>query len=187
MKTYLIALLLSINLPLNAAHAAAIEGITPKATYDLVQMQRADVLFIDVRDPIEIMFIGFTDEVDVNIPYLLVDRNHWDSERKRFRLYQNPKFAAQVEQALFEKGLNKNATIITMCRSGNERGLPSAQLLRQNGFPNATYMINGFQGSRLKNGDKAGFRIQNGWQNAELPWNPKPNPNKIFRIDSTLN
>lgn len=157
-------------------------GITPEATYNLVQ-QDENVLFLDVRDPVEIMFIGFTDSVDLNIPYLMVDRSQWDSDKNRFRLYRNPDFIQQVEQALEARGLDKDATIITMCRSGSERGLPSAEFLIENGFKNARYVVNGFQGSTLKEGDKQGFRIRNGWQNSGLPWQSKPNADKIHRID----
>ncbi|WP_067985534.1 rhodanese-like domain-containing protein [Neptuniibacter pectenicola] len=185
MKKYLTPLFLSaiMSLPLSSAQASDISGISPKATYELLQQKPDEVLFIDVRDPIEIMFIGFTDEVDLNIPYLMVDRSQWDAKKNRFRLYQNPDFATQVEQALLERGLDKQATVITMCRSGSERGLPSAEFLRKHGFPNATYMINGFQGDSAKAGKKTGFRIQNGWQNSGLPWSAKPNPDKIYRID----
>lgn len=60
--------------------------------------------------------------------------------------------------------------IITMCRSGSERGKPSADFLRENGFPNARYVVNGFQGSSVKEGEHTGMRTQNGWQNSNLPW-----------------
>lgn len=184
MKKLLSSLLLSAALATGTGSALAQDvGITPEATYEMTQNNRENLLFIDVRDPVEIMFIGFTDSVDLNIPYLMVDRSQWDSENNRFRLYRNPDFVAQVEQALKERGLDKDATIITMCRSGSERGLPSAQFLIDNGFKNARYVINGFQGSSLKEGDKAGFRIQNGWQNSGLPWGAKPNADKIYRTD----
>jgi rhodanese-related sulfurtransferase len=185
MKKLLTPLLLSaaLALPLGSVQAEDEIGLTPQATYELVQEKRDQVLFIDVRDPVEIMFVGNTDEVDMNIPYLMVDRSQWDGDKNRFRLYQNPDFAAQVEQALKARGLDKDAIVITMCRSGSERGLPSAAFLRDNGFPNATYVINGFQGDSIKEGDKAGFRLQNGWQNSGLPWGSKMNGDKIYRTD----
>lgn len=31
------------------------------------------------------MFVGFTDAVDTNIPYLLVERNAWNDERGAFQ------------------------------------------------------------------------------------------------------
>jgi rhodanese-related sulfurtransferase len=158
-------------------------GLWPRETYDRVQERGDEILFLDVRDPVEIMFIGFTDEVDANIPFLIIDRTRWDGEKNRFQPYQNPDFAAEVEAALAARGLGKDAEVITMCRSGSERGKPSAQFLRDNGFPNARYVINGFQGGRIKEGDRAGFRLKNGWQNSGLPWSPKMNPEKMYRTD----
>ncbi len=166
-----------------AASAADEIGISPQETYALVQQEAENVLFVDVRDPVEILFTGFTDAVDLNIPYLMVDRSQWDAEKNRFRLYRNPDFIVQIETALAERGLSRDALIITMCRSGSERGLPSAQFLRDNGFPNARYVIHGFQGSSAKEGEKKGLRIVNGWQNSGLPWQAKPNADKIYRID----
>ena len=157
-------------------------GISVQETQTLVQ-QNENVLFLDVRDPIEIMFIGSTDAVDLNIPYLMVDRSQWDDKKKRFRLYQNPDFITQVKAALAAKELGDDATIITMCRSGSERGMPSAEFLKNNGFKNARYVVHGFQGDSLKEGEKIGFRIKNGWQNSGLPWGAKPNPDKIYRTD----
>ncbi|MBR7889907.1 sulfurtransferase [Marinomonas sp. A79] len=157
-------------------------GISAQDTYALLQ-QSDDVLFIDVRDPVEIMFIGFTDAVDINIPYLIVDRNDWDEEKQRFRLHRNPNFVEEVKAALAQKGLSEDATIITMCRSGSERGLPSAEFLQNNGFENARYVIHGFQGSSVKEGEQRGLRVKNGWQNEGLSWGSKPNTDKIYRTD----
>lgn len=176
------ALLVSmLALPVYQAQAETV-GISAQDTYSLVQ-QSDEVLFIDVRDPVEIMFIGFTDAVDTNIPYLIVDRNDWDEDKQRFRLHQNPDFVAQVKAALAKKGLTEDATIITMCRSGSERGLPSAEFLQNNGFKNARYVIHGFQGDSIKEGDHLGLRIKNGWQNEGLSWGSKPNTDKIYRTD----
>lgn len=139
------------------------------------------LLFVDVRDPVEIMFVGFSDSVHTNIPYLLVDRQQWNEERGVFKLERNPDFVQQVRAELERRGLSADAEIITMCRSGSERGEPSAQFLRDSGFPNARYVINGFQGSSIQEGDQAGFRLLNGWQNEGLPWSTKMNPEKIYR------
>jgi rhodanese-related sulfurtransferase len=121
-------------------------GISARETHEKVQGGAPGVLFVDVRDPVEIMFIGFTDSAHANIPYLMVDRAQWDDKRGVFRLYQNPDFVAQIKAELARRGLGADAEIITMCRSGSERGEPSARFLRDNGFPNARYVVNGFQG-----------------------------------------
>lgn len=176
--------LLALTLTLLAAGAQAVEiGISTTDTYARIQAADKEVLFVDVRDPVEIMFVGFTDAVHANIPFLMVDSTRWDEKRGAFRLYQNPDFAAQIKAELDKRGLSAAAEIITMCRSGSERGEPSARFLREHGFPNARYVIHGFQGSAAKEGPQAGFRLQNGWQNSGLPWTPKSNPEKIYRLD----
>lgn len=158
-------------------------AITAQETYVKVQQVPAKVLLVDVRDPVEIMFVGFTDAVHVNVPYLIVDRTGWDDKRGVYKLTQNPDFAVQIKVELEKRGLGNDAEIITLCRSGSERGEPSASFLRANGFPNARYVINGFQGTALKEGVQAGMRLQNGWQNSGLPWGMKMNPAKMYRTD----
>jgi rhodanese-related sulfurtransferase len=180
MKSSLIAL--SLSLMAIAAHAVELE-VTPQDAYARAQQEGADVLFVDVRDPVEIMFVGFTDAVDVNVPYLLVDRDAWNDERGAFQTNRNPQLLDEVRVELDYIFLSTDTEIITMCRSGSERGKPSADFLRENGFPNARYVVDGFQGAAIKEGPQAGFRLQNGWQNAGLPWSPKMNPEKIYRND----
>ena len=156
-------------------------GLTPEETYAVKQEQGDQVLFLDVRDPIEVMFIGSTDVVDANIPFMQVDRNDWDAENNRFRMTINPNFAAEVEALLAAKGLDKNAKVITMCRSGSERGEPSALYLQEQGFTNVEFVINGFQGGSAQDGPHQGMRVVNGWQNSGLPWGNRMNADKIYR------
>ncbi len=158
-----------------------LHGIEATAAHALLEQKRDEILFIDVRDPVEIQFTGFTNEVDVNIPFLMADRTRWNAQRGMFLMDRNPRFAAAVHEALTTKGLGKDATIITMCRSGSERGMPSADFLRSSGFPNAKYIIHGFQGDPLEDGPQRGMRLKNGWQNSGLPWSPSMNPEKIHR------
>ena len=165
-----------------AAHAADL-GISAQDTYAKIQSNERNVLFIDVRDPVEIMFVGFADAVHANVPFMMVDRTQWNAEKGVFRLYRNPDFINQVKLQLARRGLSADAEIITMCRSGSERGEPSAAFLRENGFPNARYVVDGFQGSALKEGPQAGFRLKNGWQNSGLPWSAKMNADKMHRVD----
>lgn len=181
MSALLSSTLLSAPFLSKAVFAADDLGLSAQETYELVQKQAEQMLFIDVRDPVEIMFIGFTDAVDQNIPYLLVERNEWQDEAQRFRMDRNPNFISQVEEALAAKGLDKDATIITMCRSGSERGLPSAEYLREHGFSNAYYVEHGFQGDAIKEDEQKGLRLVNGWQNESLPWQGKASSSKIYR------
>ena len=103
-------------------------ALTPHKTFEMV-INDKNLLFVDVRDPIEIMFIGGATQTHVNVPFMFADRNDWDSKNSRFAMKRNPAFIEQVKKALDERGLDFTATIITICRSGSERGLPSAQYL----------------------------------------------------------
>lgn len=164
-----------------ALTASAVElGISAKEAYEKVKQPGAKVLFIDVRDPVEIMFVGFTDLVHANIPYLIVDRTTWDDKRGNFKPNYNPNFVAEVKAELAKRGWGEDTEIITMCRSGSERGEPSADYLRDNGLVNTRYVINGFQGAAIKDGAQAGFRLLNGWQNSGLPWGNKMNKDKMY-------
>ena len=180
MKTF-IPLLIAMTTLGSSLTAEDSVGMTAQETFHTVSDTPDQVLFLDVREPVEIMFTGFTDLVDVNIPFLLVDRNRWNEGKGTFQMNRNPDFISQVDAALKAKGLDRDATIITMCRSGSARGLPSAAFLRENGFPNATYVIHGFQGDRVGEGPQKGRRVKNGWVNDGFPWSTKANPDKIFR------
>lgn len=177
MRRLVFTLLLTI--PLLSAQATEI-GISAEELYRRIDAGDSGLLFVDVRDPVEIMFIGFTDAVHVNIPYLLIDPRGWDQQRGTYEVRQNLEFIPRIRRELERRGLSADAEIITMCRSGSERGEPSADYLRANGFPNARYVVNGFQGTALKDGPQAGFRLQNGWQNSGLPWSLKMNPEKMY-------
>lgn len=179
---YIVSLAFSLLLATLPASASDQMGLSTQAVWDEVQANGDSVLFIDVRDPVEIMFIGFTDAVDKNIPFRLADRQNWNEKKGVFRMVPNANFVQQVDAALADKGLDRSAKIITMCRSGSARGKPSAEFLRKQGFSNAFYVEHGFQGDKAKSSEKGEMRIVNGWQNDGLPWTPKANASKIYRV-----
>lgn len=173
----------AVGLACWGVQAAELE-ITAQEAYEKVESQDPGVLFVDVRDPLEIMFVGFTDVVHVNIPFMIADRNGWEQERGIYPMERNPEFVQQIKAELKRRGMAEDAEVITMCRSGSERGKPSAQFLRENGLPNARFVVNGFQGSPAKEGEHAGKRIVNGWQNSGLPWGAIMTPSKMYRLDA---
>ena len=134
MKLILTALLVTLAIGFNAQAEDAL-SLTPQETYDLVQEQGDRLLFVDVRDPIEIMFIGFTDMVDKNIPFKLADRSDFLSDKGRFAMNTNRDFASQIEEALREKGLTRDDLVITMCRSGSSRGKRIVNGWQNEGLP----------------------------------------------------
>ena len=178
MRIIIVSLLMMLGL-ISYASAKDALSVTPTEVWNLVQQDADQLLFVDIRDPVEIMFIGSTDAVDINIPFKLVDRTQFNEDKAIFTMYSNPNFVNDIEQALTAKGLDKNALIVTMCRSGSERGKPSAEYLLTQGFTNVKYVDHGFQGNVVKEGVMKGFRTINGWQNSKLPWSSIINSNKI--------
>lgn len=142
------------------------------------------MLFIDVRDPVEIMFTGFTDLVDINIPFKTADRSTWHKKKPVFNMVVNKNFEKDIESALKERGLNKDAPIAIMCRSGGTRGAPATKLLEGKGYKNIYVVTDGFEGGTVKKGEKKNWRIKNGWKNANLPWSYKLNQEKMYMPNS---
>ena len=178
MKVIILSLLIMFGLS-SYVHAEDALSVTPNEVWRLVQQDPDQLLFIDIRDPVEIMFVGFTDAVDINIPFKSVDRTQFNEDKAVFAMRSNSDFASDIEEALKAKGLDKDALIVTMCRSGSERGKPSADYLLTQGFTNVKYIDHGFQGSAVKQGVMKGFRIMNGWQNSKLPWSSTLDATKI--------
>lgn len=157
---------------------------TSKEAYEMKQNSPDTVLFIDVRDPVEIMFTGFTDVVDINIPFKLANRKKWNDKKQNFAMETNPNFEAGVAEALEARGLSKEVPIIIMCRSGGTRGAPCANTLWGKGYSKVYVVTDGFQGVKSKELDSAGKRIVNGWKNSGLPWSFKLNKAKIYQTNN---
>jgi rhodanese-related sulfurtransferase len=158
--------------------------VDSQEAYDLKTQLGDKALFIDVRDPAEIKFTGFTDVVDINIPYKLANIKKWNSKKSSINMEGNPNFATDIEEALADKNLTKNDAVIIMCRSGGTRGAPAANVLFDRGFKKVYVVTDGFEGGSLKEGDKKGWRLKNGWKNSGLPWSYKLNKDKMYYSDS---
>jgi len=154
--------------------------VDSREAYDL-KMQLGDkVLFIDVRDPAEIQFTGFTDVADINIPFKMANIKKWNSKKSVLQMEKNPDFIADIEAALTNKSLTKDDAVIIMCRSGGTRGAPAANMLFEKDFKKVYVVTDGFEGGTLKEGDNKGWRLKNGWKNSGLPWSYKLNKEKMY-------
>ena len=142
--------------------------------------QGHDVLLVDVRDPVEIMFTGFSDVVDINIPYMISNRHKWNEAKSVFMMEVNPDFEAGIAKALADRKLTKDSPIILMCRSGGERGAPSAKALEGKSYTKVYVVTDGFEGATLQDGERKNWRMVNGWKNSGLPWSYKLNKAKVF-------
>jgi len=130
------------------------------------------VLFIDVRDPVEIMFTGFAEPVDANIPFKIANPAGWNAERSGFPMENNSAFLDTVEKVLSSRGLDKNDPILTMCRSG-ARSAVAANALAKAGFARVYSVVDGFEGDVDARSKIGPVRSVNGWKNSGLPWTTK--------------
>ena len=159
---------------------------TPQALYvnavQAHQMKLQDpdnVFLVDVRTQGEIEFLGMADIADVNIPYMFNDLSEWDTKKYRYLKQPNSNFSVTLREKLEEAGLDKNNTILLMCRSGT-RSSKAANLLHQLGYTKAYTVVDGFEGDKVKAGPHKGQRLVNGWKNANLPWSYKPTEQKVY-------
>ncbi len=154
--------------------------VDSKEAYEMKQKMGDQVLFIDVRDPIEIMFTGFSDVVDINIPFKIANKDAWNQKKPVYLMEINPDFEKNIADALADKGLTKDAPIILMCRSGGTRGAPSAKQLWGKGYRKVYVVTDGFEGGKIKEGKQKNWRRVNGWKNSGLPWSYKLNKEKMY-------
>lgn len=126
------------------------------------------IVFIDVRDPLEINFVGNAEGTDANVPLAFATYN-FDPKRGGYAMAPNPDFVAGVDVVMAAEGRNKDDPVFVMCRSGG-RSAAAAAALAKAGYSNVWSIVEGFEGDS----DKAtGRRDVNGWQNAGLPWSYK--------------
>lgn len=164
--------------------------VDSKEVAEMKQKLGDKMLFVDVRDPIEIMFTGFTDAVDINIPFKIANRSSWHKKKPVFEMKVNTNFEQDLEAALKSRGLGKDAPIAIMCRSGGTRGAPATKLLENKGYKNIYVVTDGFEGGTVKKGEKKNWRLKNGWKNTGLSWSYKLNKEKMYMpefVESTAN
>lgn len=154
--------------------------VDSREAYAMKQKLGNQMLFIDVRDPIEIMFTGFTDVVDINIPFKLANRSVWNKKKPVFMMEINPDFEQQVAAALEARGLTKEVPVVIMCRSGGTRGAPAVKYLENKGYKQVYVVTDGFEGGKIKEGERKNWRLKDGWKNSGLPWSYKLNKEKMY-------
>jgi hypothetical protein len=65
---------------------------------------RCRILFLDVRTQAEVSYVGAPHGMDANIPFMLVDFDHFDTRTRRFTLHRNPAFVRAVDARLAARG-----------------------------------------------------------------------------------
>lgn len=132
------------------------------------------ILFLDVRDPIEVALIGHPTRIDAIVPVVLAT-HEFDAQTGGLKIAPNAAFLAEAEEVVSREGLGKDSPIFVMCRSGG-RSAMAAEALVKAGYGNVWNLIEGFEGDK----DDAGGRGVNGWRNAGLAWTYEVRPEQAW-------
>ncbi len=125
--------------------------VDPKQAWLMLQ-ENPDAILLDVRSKVEFDYVGHPVGA-VHIP--LQEAPDWTTD---------PDFVQKVIERL-GKG-SKDATILTLCRSG-KRSMLAAQLLEQHGYRHTGNIAEGFEGDLDENRHRSN---RNGWRFHKLPW-----------------
>lgn len=129
--------------------------LTATEADDLLKKDGENVLFVDVRTRAELVKRGMPTHVDAHIPYIQRDNN------KKAAINDN--FANDIEEQLKENGLNKQNTIILICRHGN-RSAGATNKLALVGYKTVYSIVDGTEG----------------WKDNNLPWTDKVDEGKLY-------
>lgn len=143
--------------------------MTSQQAYDHMMKNMDSALFLDVRTPSELNYLGVTSVMDANVPTDTMDSSAWDDKKNRYVRKHNENFVADVDARLKAKGLKKTDTVILICRSG-KRSAKAVNVLAKNGYTNVYTAVDGYEGDKVKEGENKGKRMKNGWKNSGLPW-----------------
>lgn len=165
------------------AKAKCTEGklVTSTTANEYLIKNKGKSIFIDIRSTTEVALLGTPKIIDKNIPFMEVDINKWNENKKDILFVKNQDFVDQVQNFIFDKDLNEDTPIFLMCRSG-DRSAIATTILKQAGFSNVYSIIDGFEGDKAKEGELKGKRVVNGWKNNNLEWEYLSSPEKISKI-----
>ena len=127
------------------------------------------VLFLDLRTPEELLFVGVPQGIDGNAPFGTMNYGKWDDKKKTFVRFPNPEFLSNFDYWAIDKGIEKSDPVLLICRSGDRSAL-GADFLAKQGYTNVWSVVDGFEGDLARDGPNKGKRMVNGWKNVGLPW-----------------
>ena len=143
--------------------------MTAKQAYKYTMDNMDNTLFVDIRTPSELNYLGATTVMDAHVPMVFMDSSGWNDKKHRYKRAKNTTFVADVDKALKKKGLNKSDTVILICRSG-KRSASAVNVLAKQGYTKVYSVTDGYEGGKVKKGKNKGKRMKDGWKNSGLPW-----------------
>ncbi|AEG31866.1 rhodanese-like domain-containing protein [Thiomicrospira cyclica] len=155
--------------------------ISPEQAYEMVKSDDNAIL-VDVRTPEEWMFVGYSPLAKIMLPSVMFDYSQMDTVQNmpRYMPAPNPNWIADFEDRLADLDGNEETKLIIMCRSASERAAPMARILDQYGYKNVYLLLGGFEGGTVREGEKKGFRLVNGWKNSGMPWTYDIDPDVVY-------
>lgn len=142
---------------------------TAKQAYEHTMADMDKTLFVDIRTPSELNYLGAAAVMDAHVPTVFMDTTGWNDKKHRYNRATNKNFVADITNALKKKGLNKSNTVILMCRSG-KRSASATNMLAAAGYTKVYSVVDGYEGGKVKTGENKGKRMKDGWKNSGLPW-----------------
>ena len=128
-----------------------VSEVNPKQAWKMLQ-DDPDAILLDVRSKVEFDYVGHPVGA-VHVP--IQEAPDWQTD---------PDFTQKVIEQLGEA--SRNATVLTLCRSG-KRSMLAAQLLEQQGYRDTVNIAEGFEGDPDENRQRGNL---NGWRFHRLPW-----------------
>lgn len=154
------------GLYVDAVHAEAIKRRYPD-----------EVVFVDIRSPVELGLTGHPTAVDINVPFRdFVQPLVWDDAKSAWAMETNPRFPEQLDSELRRRGATHDTVVMLLCRAG-DRSAQAADALSLLGYRNVVSVVDGYEGDIAPDGR----RSLNGWKNAGLPWTAQANAALVAR------
>lgn len=151
--------------------------LTPSEANQMKTKGGKDVLFVDIRTPGELEFIGYASGTDKNIPWEFRNYKKFDTKKKRYGTDKNGQFVSDINKLVKAKGLDKDSEIILICRSG-VRSAKASNKLADNGYTKVYTVTSGVQGGKNKKDHKK--RNKEGWIYDNQPWSWKLTPEIMY-------
>ncbi len=98
------------------------------------------VLFLDLRTPEELLFVGMPEGIDGNVPFGIMHYDQWDEKKSTYVRNPNLDFLANFESRAMDKGTEKNDPILLICRS-DDRSALGADFLARHGYTNVWSVV----------------------------------------------
>ena len=97
-----------------------------------------DIIFIDVRDSVEVSRAGHPDMIDAIVP-IHIQTNQYNEDLGEFMLAENPNFISEMSAVLKSKNKTRDNKIIITCGSG-VRSAMAAHKLSMYGYTNVWHI-----------------------------------------------